>query len=252
MGQLGIELANVIDARYWVASRRYIAIHDGSRKYTRLVGVALHHDALAIERHITPQRVFRAIREAVSLLLARKNLVNIVGPYPTLGGVNMLDPNRVDIVHHVTRQTEIDHRVMRPPRPIAFDIAHKEIMAFGRERHSLEKPALNALRVLEHMRGRRNVGRPLHLGSVIIQGAFLRHHRILSRHTVPSYNPRIIERCCRSRASCPRAAQSTHHRKFSDNYVNYRTSKRFAITRFASSSMASSSGASSSASPRRS
>ena len=125
MGQLSIELANIVDARYWVASRRYAAIHDGSRKYARLVGTAFHHDALAIDRHIAPRRVFRAIRETVGLLLARKNLVDIVGPGPTIGRMDAFNPNRAGIVHHVTRQTEIDHRVVRPPRPITFDIAHK-------------------------------------------------------------------------------------------------------------------------------
>ena len=125
MGQLNIELANIVDACYWVTSRCYVAIHDSSRKYARLVGAAFHHDALAIDRHVAPRRVFRAIRETVGLLFARKNLVDIVGPGPTLGRVNVLNPNRAGIVHHVTRQTEIDHRVVRPPRPITFDIAHK-------------------------------------------------------------------------------------------------------------------------------
>ena len=66
-------------------------------------------------------------------------------------------------------------------------------MAFSRKRHSLEKTALNALRVLERTRGRRDIDRPLHLDSIVFLGTFLRHHRILSRHTVPSHNPRIIE-----------------------------------------------------------
>ena len=250
--QLGIQLANVIDACYRVASRRYVAIHDGSRKYARLVGTAFHHNALAIDRHIAPRCVFRAICKTMNLLFARKDLLDIIGPRLALGRVNMLNPNRADIVHHVARQAEIDHCVMRPARPIACHVAHKEIVALGRKRHSLKKTTLNTLRIIEHGRSHRSVGWPLGLDILAVQDIFLGHHRFLQRHTVPSYNPRIIERCCRSRASCPRAAQSTHRQKFSDNCVYYHTFKRFAITRFASSSMASSSGASSSASPRRS
>ena len=191
--QLGIQLANVVDACYRVASRRYVAIHDGAREYARLVRTAVHHNALAIDRHIAPRCVFRTIRETVDLLFSGKNLVDIIGPRLALGGVNMLNPNRADIVHHVARQTKIDYCVMRPARPIAFNITHKEIVALGRKRHSLKKATLNALGVIEHGRSRRSIGWPLGLDILAVQDIFLGHHRFLQRHATPSYNPRIIE-----------------------------------------------------------